>query len=105
MISQSTQGGRRRHPIASLSRRSAFPLAWYQFRKKSATTNMTTRRQRRSTKPLSFYGITFKNSAATIVPAKPLSESAQAKEGHTPDQITHPVPSEAVGKNIDTERA
>lgn len=49
---------------------------------------MTTRRQRRSTTPLSFYGIKFKMSAAAIVPAKPLNESAQQKENHPPDRNT-----------------
>jgi hypothetical protein len=68
--------------------------------------NMTTWRQRRATKPLSFYGIKFKLSAAAIAPAKPLSESAQEEKSHTPpDQITHPESSESIGKNTDTERA
>jgi hypothetical protein len=64
--------------------------------------NMTTRRQRRSTSPLSFYGIKFKTSA----PAKPLSESTQQEESHPLDRITNPEPRESIGKNTpDTERA
>jgi hypothetical protein len=67
---------------------------------------MTTRRQRRSTRPLSFYGIKFKISPAAIAPAKPLSESAQQEESQPPDRITHSEPSESIGKNTpDTERA
>jgi hypothetical protein len=67
---------------------------------------MTTRRQRGSTKPLSFYGIKFKLSAAAIAPAKPLSESTQQQANDPPDRITHSEPSESIGKNTpDTERA
>ncbi|HLW48570.1 MAG TPA: hypothetical protein VKW09_12465 [bacterium] len=61
---------------------------------------MTTRRERRSTKPLSFYGIKFKMSAAATAPAKPLSESAQQeKENLTPDRITDAESGESIDKN------
>lgn len=60
--------------------------------------NVTTRHQRRSTKPLSFYGIKFKMSAA-MVPAKPASESIKHAATHPPDKVADLEATETVGQS------
>lgn len=59
---------------------------------------MTARRQRRSTQPLSFIASSSRCSVAAIVPAKPLSESAQHAAIHPPNRFADPEPSETIGK-------